>query len=390
MMVPARRILLASIGSLGDLHPMLALGLELRHRGHRVTVASTPWYSERVRRAGLEFRPLRPDWDPTDRELIAQCEDLKTGPEMLFRKLILPHLRDTYEDLLAMARESDLMIAGELVYAAPLVAEKLNLRWVSAILSPVSFFSAHDPSLLVNIPAVYRLRGAGPWINRAILNFGKRMSRHWWEPVEELRRDLGLRLNCDPVFKDKFSPYLVLALFSKALAESQLDWPNSTQQMGYVFYDGDGSGEFESEGLRRFLVEGEAPIAFTLGSTAVHNPGSFYLASIEAARCLRRRAILVGIRSSDLSHVPSEVLALPYVPYGEVFPHAAVIVHQGGSGTTGQALRAGRPQLIVPYGWDQPDNAARIVRHGAGLSIARSDYNPISAERALRKLLARP
>jgi hypothetical protein len=126
------------------------------------------------------------------------------------------------------------MIACELVYAAPLVAEKLGLRWASAILSPCSFLSAHDPSLLVNISALYRLRTAGWRINRLALDLGRLATRHWWDPVRELRRDLGLRIECDPLVRDKFSPHLVLALFSRHLAQPQPDWPAQTVQPGFA------------------------------------------------------------------------------------------------------------------------------------------------------------
>jgi len=381
------RIVLATIGSLGDLHPMLALALELKRRGHQVTIASTGHYRPKVEGLGLDFHSLRPDWDPTNRELIAQCEDLKSGPEVLFRRLILPHLRATYDDLLAAVANADLMISGELVYAAPLVAEKLKLRWVSVILSPTSFFSAHDPSLLVNIPNAYRLRRAGWIVNRAILEIGKLVSRHWWEPVRQLRRELGLRVQCDPVFKDKFSPDLVLALFSPWLAEPQPDWPPQTLQPGFVYFDRGGTEDIAE--LESFLAVGDAPIVFTLGSTAVHNPGNFYEASLAAARRLRRRALLLGARREP-SVGWAEVLTLPYAPYSQVFPHAAAIVHQGGSGTTGQALRSGRPQLVVPYGWDQPDNGKRLERLGVGLCLARADYSVETATAALSRLLTEP
>jgi rhamnosyltransferase subunit B len=162
MLVEPKRILFATIGSLGDLHPCLALGVELRRRGHRVTVAGIEFYRGRVEELGLGFRPLRPNWDPTDRELIRQCEDLKSGPEVLFRKLILPELEHTFEDLLPIAADADVMIAGELVFAAPLVAEKLGLRWVSASLSPCSFFSSHVPSIMVNVPWLIQSTQTGP------------------------------------------------------------------------------------------------------------------------------------------------------------------------------------------------------------------------------------
>jgi rhamnosyltransferase subunit B len=383
-----KRIVMATIGSLGDLHPLLALALELKQRGHRVTIAATEFYRERVESLGVGFCVMRPNWDPADRELVAKCEDMKTAPEILFRQIVLPHLRESYDDLLAAVTGpdgmADMMIAGELVYPAPLVAEKLGLRWVSAILSPTSFLSAHDPSLLVNVPSVYRLRRAGWLVNRAVLDFGKLMMRHWWEPVRQLRRELGLRVQCEPVFKDKFSPDLVLALFSPWLATSQQDWPKQTVQPGFVYFDRDGNGE-DAE-LAAFLADGDAPIVFTQGSTAVHNPGNFYEASAAAARRLGRRAVLLGAKSEPLVGW-AEMLTLQYAPYSQMFPHAAAIVHQGGSGTTGQAMRAGKPQLIVPYGWDQPDNGARIERLGAGLCLARSAYSAESAAAALGQLL---
>src|SRR5580698_1540422 len=332
MAASPKRIVMATLGSLGDLHPMLALALELKRRGHSVTIASSRFYRDKVEGLGMGFAPLSPDWDPTDREIIAQCEDLKSGPEVLFRKLVLPHLREIYDDLLRAATGVDLMIAGELVFAAPLVAEKLGLRWISEILSPTSFFSAYDPSLLVNAPAVYRLRKAGWVVNRAVLELGKLAARHWWEPVRQLRRELGLRVQCDPVFKDKFSPDLVLALFSSSLARPQPDWPKQTLQPGFVFFDREKAETEDSPELAAFLAAGDAPIVFTLGSTAVHNPGNFYEASAAAARELGKRAVLLGI--AKLADADSAcVLALQYAPYSQIFPHAAAIVHQGGSGT---------------------------------------------------------
>ncbi len=261
-----------------------------------------------------------------------------------------------------------------------------TLRWASEIFSPCSFFSAHDPSLLVNAPNLYRLRRAGWLVNKSILRIAKIVSHDWWEPVRELRREMGLNPNCNPIFHDKFSPDLVLALFSKTLAQPQPDWPPQTIQPGFIFFD---RGPTAAEGyleLQDFLAAGEAPIVFTLGSTAVHFPGSFYETSLDAAKLLGRRAILIGGKTDPPANTPG-ILTLPYAPYSQVFPHAAVIAHQGGSGTTGQALRAGKPQLIVPYGWDQPDNGARMERLGVGLCLARSSHTAPTAASVLRRLL---
>jgi UDP:flavonoid glycosyltransferase YjiC (YdhE family) len=381
-----KRILIATIGSLGDLHPCLALALELRRRGHRITIASTEYYRCKVEELGIEFHSIRPNWDPTDQDLIRRCEDLKRGLEVLYRELLLPHLRVSYEDLIAVAASADLMIAGELVYAAPLVAEKLSLRWVSEILSPHSFFSSHDPSLLANMPRLIHLRKAGLRTYRAGLNVGRLATRHWSNPVRQFRRELGLRTGCDPVFRDKYSPDLVLALFSRWLAQPQPDWPLQTLQPGFVYFDRQQAEDPPSAELAAFLAAGEAPIVFTQGSTAVHNAGDFYDVSLEAARRLRKRAVLLGGKSVPQAS-GTDVLVLPYAPYSQIFPRAEVIVHQGGSGTTGQALRAGKPMLVVPYGWDQPDNAARIERLGTGLHVSRNSYSLKTATCTLQRLL---
>ena len=383
-----RRILFATIGSLGDLHPCLALALELKRRGHSVVVASTEYYRTHVESSGIGFHPIRPDWDPTDPRLIRDCEDLEHGFEALYRNWLLPNLEDTYHDLLVAASESDLMIAGELNLAAPLVAEKLGLPWASAILSPVSFLSAHDPSILVNAPWLYSARKAGRHVYRALLNMGRLATNHWWKPVRTLRRQQHLNPHADPIFRDKFSPHLVLALFSHWLAEPQLDWPSQTVQAGFAYFDHPASQPSLDPALDAFLAAGDSPIVFTQGSTAVHNPGDFYQVAAEAANRIGLRALLIGVHPSTA--VTSRLMAVPYAPYSQVFPHAAVNVHQGGSGTTGQALRAGRPQLIVPYGWDQPDNAARVERLGAGLHISRSTWSPETATAALERLLREP
>jgi rhamnosyltransferase subunit B len=85
--------------------------------------------------------------------------------------------------------------------------------------------------------------------------------------------------------------------------------------------------------------------------------------------------------------LPAGVLAVQYAPHSAVFPHASVVVHQGGIGTTGETMRAGRPTLVVHYGHDQPDNAARLVRLGMARSIPRESYNADAAVREIRILL---
>jgi rhamnosyltransferase subunit B len=391
MSIPPKRILLATIGSLGDLHPCLALAIGLRKRGHQAVIASTELYRAKVEKLGLEYRPLRPHTGANDPEIMRVLMDMRRGPEFLLRQLILPALPDTYEDLLAAAAGADLMIAGEIVFAAPLVAEKLQLPWVSEILSPFSFYSAYDPPVSPYAPSLAFLYHAGWRVNRAIIQLSRMALRSWWEPVRRLRRELGLKPGGDPLFTDKFSAELILALFSPEIAPPQADWPADTVQPGYVFYDQDEAQSGLPPELEAFLQEGEAPIVFTLGSSAVHDPrGFFFEESVKAAKILGRRAVFLIGQNPPPANLSSSGIAVPYAPFSELFPRAAVVVHQGGSGTTAQALRAGHPTLIMPCGFDQPDNAARVKRIGAGLTISRNRYNAQTAAKTLRRLLTDP
>lgn len=382
-----KNIVIATIGSLGDLYPCLVLGQELVSRGHRVAIATTPYYKQKVESCGLTFRIMRPDWNPTDARMIRSCEDLKRGLEVLYREMLLPGLKDSYRDLFAATADADLLITGELVYASPLVAEKRGMPWVSLILSPMSFFSCIDPSYPVNLPILFHLRKAGPTVYKAAIDLVKLTVRHWSNPVRELRREEGLPWRkCDPVFSDKFSPYLVLAMFSRCFAPKQRDWPEQTLQPGFLHLFNSPDIDI-ADRLDRFLSDGDPPLVFTQGSTAVHNPRGFYEISGEVAKRLGSRALMVG---GGASEERSGIITVPYAPYSYIFPRAAAIIHQGGSGTTGDALRACRPMLVVPYGWDQPDNAIRVERLGAGLHLPRSKYTVRAATDAIKQLLYTP
>jgi UDP:flavonoid glycosyltransferase YjiC (YdhE family) len=159
-----------------------------------------------------------------------------------------------------------------------------------------------------------------------------------------------------------------------------------------VFYDRS-SGEGSSPSTREWLDAGPAPVIFTLGSSAAATDGAaarFFQASVAAARALGRRALLVvgpnpanrpGLDANGSVHV------IDAAPYSEIFPRAAVVVHQGGVGTTAQALAAGVPQLVVPFAHDQPDNAVRVERLGVARWVAAARYDARRAARLLGELL---
>jgi UDP:flavonoid glycosyltransferase YjiC (YdhE family) len=120
--------------------------------------------------------------------------------------------------------------------------------------------------------------------------------------------------------------------------------------------------------------------------------GDFFRVSIEVAQKLRMRALLLIGDKRNLPHgkLPDGIAAFDYAPHGLVMPRASVIVHQGGIGTTGQALRAGRPMLILPHGQDQPDNARRCMRLGVARTLSPGRYTVARAITELSELLQNP
>ena len=382
------KVLLATFGSLGDLHPKIALGLELQKRGHDVTIAAMEFYRERISLTGLKFAPMAPHLDPDDKARAVELMDSFRGPEKIIKEIIFGSIRQMYDDLSAAVQDKDLLITGEVVYAVTSVVEKTRIKWISTSLQPTTFFSIYDPFVPPAAPWLERFRFLGPTFFRAFFGVVRMMASGWYAPYKRFRRELGLSEDHDPIFYDKYSPLLHLALFSKVLAQPQPDWPANTVQTGFCFYDGQNDIGKMPAGLAEFLDEGEPPIVFTLGSAAVMDPRDFFEESVKAAARLRRRAVLLyGVFNDPPSGLNSDIVGFEYAPYSLVFPRSACVVHQGGVGTTAQVLRAGVPHLIMPYAHDQFDNAARCRRLGVSETVFREGYTSGSASKVLSGLL---
>jgi rhamnosyltransferase subunit B len=384
-------ILFTTFGSFGDVHPYIALGLELKARGHRVTIATSPLYKEKVEAEGIEFYPVRPDVDLNNEEQLGYVFDARRGSERVLR-YIAEVTRESYADTLPIARRADVMVTHVITFGAILVAQKLGMPWISTVLAPITFVSAYDPPVPSAAPWVVKLRALGPGVMKAFWNLGKKQVLRWVQPIVEFRREIGLPPGGHPAFEGANSPALVLALFSRYFAAAQPDWPPQTVVTGFPFYDRDRGHHDLSSELERFFDAGPAPVVFTLGSSAVGAAGDFYRQSLAAVERIGCRAVfLTGSRPQGLPDLlPAGVIAAPYAPHSTVFPRAAVNVHQGGVGTTAQAMRSGRPMLVVPFAHDQFDNGERVRRLGGAEMLYKHRYNARRAEEQLRRLLKDP
>ena len=392
-----RKVVLATVGSLGDLHPFIAVAAALRAQGVHAVIACAPEYQSKVEAAGLAFHSLRPGFDELQRDLGMDRGQLTRGaidhPDFLFRRLVLPYLKLSYEDMMEAAVDADLLLTSSLAFGARLAAEKRGIPWIAVVLQPMMFLSSYDPPVIPKAEWLSTvLRRLGPVPTRYAMFVLKKAVNVLFRPLHTLRADLGLKPSArDPLFDGQFSEPGAIGLYSRLLGDPQPDYPQPTSIVGFATFDSvDGrAGAIDPE-LAAFLRAGAPPLVFTLGSLIVNSPQSFYHQSLSAARALGRRAVLlVGEQAlADFMHFGSkEVFVCAYAPHSLLFPCAAAIVHHGGVGTLAQALRSGRPQLIVPHFADQLDNAARAVRLQVARIASPRRYSSGSAPRSLERLL---
>lgn len=376
------RILLVTFGSFGDLHPYIAIGLELRRRGHQVTIATSASYEAKVRSEGLEFEAARPNVVLSDAALQSHLMDAERAT-----KYLAAASREMYQDTLALMKRADMVVTHMTAMGVVVAAEQSGAPWASAVVAPLSLPSVYDPPVPALATWMATIR-PHTWTMRHLINLSKAHTARWVRPVFQLRKELGMKPGGHPLYEGQHSPRLVLALFSKCLAEPQRDWPEQTCVTGFPFYDRDHEQGSLPPELERYLADGTPPLIFSLGSTGVAQAGDFYRESLRAARCLDRRAVfLTGQHPQGL---PADAMTIPYAPHSELFHRGAAIVHHGGIGTTAQAMRSGRPMLVAPFAHDQFDNGARVKRLGMGEVLHRSRYRAKSAEKALRRLLEDP
>jgi UDP:flavonoid glycosyltransferase YjiC (YdhE family) len=376
--------ILATFGTDGDVHPYVGLGIALGARGHRVTLAANAHFEGLAADLGFGFRALvtheehhrflaDPDiWHP-----------IKCG--LVGVRLAVGLIPRQYATLAELAKGGDsVLVANPGVVAGRLVQETLGRPTASLVLQPWLIPSVIAPPAMaggLSLP-----RWAPRWAGRIYWRLidaagdvlvGRRLNR--------LRRTMGL----GPVrrlFRWWLSPDLAIGMFPEWYGPPQRDWPAQMRLAGFSMYDGG-----RRRGLPRDVLEfceaGDPPIVFTFGTGMMHAAGAFR-AGIDACRALGARGLfLTKYREQLPDPLPPAIHHADFAPFRELLPRCAAIVHHGGAGTVAKALAAGTPQLILPLAWDQPDNAARVERLGAGGRLKTGRRNGPRLAKALRRLL---
>lgn len=360
------RILILAVGSAGDVYPFIVIGQALRARGMDVTLMATANFRDRVERAGLHFvsglSQEELDASVLDPDLWHPVRGFATIWKHMAR-----HLPAAYAQQLALVKQAPtLIVASTLGLTGRLLQEAQGVPLVTVHLAPSCFLTAHDTSV------------------RRGLNW----PRSWPRPVVRLVLDLVERVMLDPVVRPAInrlratlnlapvrrvmsrwlhSPQQVICAFPAWFAAPQPDWPPNTVCTGFPRMPAS-DGQLDPA-LQRFIDAGVAPVVVTPGSAMAHG-GRFIARALDVAQALGLRVVVVTPYREQLPAVlPPSVHHVAYAPFDLLSRQAAAFVHHGGIGTSATVLAAGKPQLVVPFAFDQPDNAARLRRLGVAATV---------------------
>jgi len=380
------RFVLTPVGSGGDVHPYLGIGRELKARGHEVIVIVNAAFRRSVEREGLGFVEFGSEEDYLE---ITNNPDLwhpQKGIRIIFGR-ITEELQTAY-DLIAQVLEPEqtVLVGHSLAFATRSFEEKHAARAATVHLSPNVFRSAHaQPALL---PGVSFNPLPGP------------LKRLLWRVLDRFAIDplvapplnrWRATLDLPPVSRvfDAWlsSPQRTIARFPEWFAPPQPDWPGQLRLAGFPLFDDTGETGLDDE-TEQWIASSDPPIVFTPG-TANRQASSFFDAAAGALRRIGRRGLFLTTFEEHLPPSdPESVRHVRYVPFSSVLPRCSAIVHHGGIGTCAQGLAAGIPQLVMPMGFDQPDNADRLARLGVGTWLTPRRFTETNVARDLARLLS--
>jgi rhamnosyltransferase subunit B len=383
------KVLLLGLGSAGDVHPNIGLGVELKRRGHEVVLVAASVFRDLAAQAGLAFYGLGTD---EEHYAIVRNPDLwhpMKAFQLVAKHLILEWMRPVYEFIARNYEPGRTIVAAPgTAFGARIAQEKLGVPLATLHLQPSLLRSSLDPACLM-IPDI--VKPMPVWLRKIYYRAID------WLVIDPLllketnafRQELGLPA-VHRVFDNWLhSSQLVIGLFPDWFAPQPLDWPAHFHHAGFPLWDEGGLRPPDAE-LEKFLTEGDAPYVFTAGSANMHGH-QFFRVAVETCIASKRRGILIAKYPEQIpSSLPEGVRHFEYIPFSQVLPRAAAFVHHGGVGTTAQSFAAGVPQLVMPLAHDQFDNAMRVKRLGAGDFLLPKDFKAALVARVLQRLAASP
>ncbi len=352
------RILLAANDSRGGIQPYLALGVGLRDAGHEVALLAPGDFASMAASHDIGFRALSGSVEEAARAGAGKRPGGGVAGMRHAARAMEGRLETWTREARAAIEGQDLVVGGiGGMIVARAAAEAAGVPFVEAHLQPVGAPTDRYPGVLYASPP--RVLGA----------FGRRLSHRAselaiWMPFKRAtanarRSVLGLdgpfRLQGD-------GP--VLYGFSPAVIPVPQEGPRRRIVTGWWFLD---AGPWTPPAdLERFLEGNRPVVSIGFGSMVGEDPRELTDLVAGAVHDAGVRAVLLtGWGALDV--VPGDdIMVAESVPHDWLFPRVDAVVHHGGAGTTGAGLRAGVPNIVVPFGVDQPFWGSRVQAVGAG------------------------
>ena len=380
-----RHIVLLPFGSAGDVFPFIWLAKMLRARGHRVTMVSTCLFSEAAASADIPFIPLG---SPEEYEAIAR--DRRIWKLGVGTKVVLDYAVEwsgKYLEAVESLGHVDLMLAPLTSFGARMAREKHGIPLINVHLQPMVFVSAYETPLLH--PALRWFRCVPVSVKKLLFSLFNLVNFLALPGVKKVCAAHGVKppRSLWPEWWD--SPDGVLALFPEWFASPQPDWPPLLLQWDFPMEDL-GAEVSMQPALRAFLEAGERPVVFTPGSSNIQAE-RFFQTAMEVVKRLGIRAVFATRMELAIpSEIVERIFLVDFVPFGKLLEQSSILVHHGGIGTMSQGFRAGLPQLVMAMSHDQPDNAERLKKSGAGIGLTPSTFTADRVEKELGRLLHEP
>lgn len=377
------KAVLINLGTRGDINPLIAIGMQLKTRGHDVTLISAGIYENLVIAKGLKFISCL---SSTEYLNIINTPNLHRYSQQKLISKFLGYIQDSIKPILNIISGIDttdtILISTPLMVGAKIASEKLNLPLVHICLQPYAIWSVANTPALVDLK-VHKL----PYFLRKVI-FGA-LDRYFLDrlflPMNRFRVEIGLKKVKNICSKWIYSNQKLICLFPSWFASIASDWPRHTETTGFIEYSEDKPLPTD---LKDFLANGLPPILFTCG-TGVTQAHEFFEASVKMVRDLGMRGIFLTQYKEQLPTLnPETEISALYVPLDKVLPKVALIVHPGGIGTLSQAISYKVPQLIIPFYFDQADNGERLEKLGLGMMLSRKKYIKYQAVAEVKELLS--
>ncbi|MEW5940999.1 MAG: glycosyltransferase [Chloroflexota bacterium] len=359
-------VTILAYGSRGDVQPYLALAVGLQKRGHCVKLAAPHRFADFVAGYNIPFAPLAGDPEEISRRLNDAGNNawkVVTGIRDYVNSIALEVSRGAF----AACDDADLTVHSFLfTTGAHSLAYARNIPDVSIQTFPIFAPTQKYPPVALSSLPTGALSYFGHWLTTQVFWYGGNSGYYQKRKQHPDIFSFDLFWPFDDKPPRRATP-LLFAVSPTVLPPAR-EWTHRARVTGYLFLDSPADYQPPPE-LSRFLEAGPAPICVTFGSMLHRESKRIAETVLEAMRLVGRRAIILtgwdgwqGMTSTE------DILFLEAAPHDWLLPRCKAVIHHGGAGTTAAGLRAGIPNIVIPFAGDQRFWGKRVEAIGAGPS----------------------